>query len=89
MPPHMNPKTPPGVSKTLLGVTLLKENALVDLPTAVVTFFMDHAEPRVPAIAVASGPCVYVYKNLKPYYKFQLPSMQISETEKEVWTHVK
>ncbi len=70
--------------KVYKGVTLFKENTLVDLPTAVVPFFMDQTEPRIPAIAVASGSSVFVYRNLKPYYKYNLPDMEISETEKEV-----
>lgn len=75
--------------KVYKGTTLVSENTIIDLPTAVVTFFMDHVEPRVPAIAVASGSCIFVYKNLKPYYKFSLPSMPIHEAEKEIWDHVK
>lgn len=75
--------------KVYKGTTLMSENTIIDLPTAVATFFMDHVEPRVPAIAVASGSCIYVYKNLKPYYKFTLPSLPITDAEKEIWDHVK
>jgi hypothetical protein len=46
---------------SLLQVT---ENTIIDLPTAVATFHMDLHEPRIPAIAVASGSHIYIYKEL-------------------------
>lgn len=47
---------------------------------------MDQNEPRIPAIAVASGSHIYIYKNLKPYFKFTLPSLDVHHVEKELWT---
>lgn len=41
------------------------------------------------ALAVASGPYVYVYKNLKPYFKFTLPPLTLNETEGEIWDQIK
>ena len=46
---------------------------------------MDQTEPRVPAVAVASGTQIYIYKNMKPYFKFQLPSLEVHPVEKELW----
>jgi hypothetical protein len=31
---------------------------------------------------------VYVYRNLRPYFKFTLPPVDICSAEKEVWTDV-
>ncbi len=56
------------------------ETPLLDLPTGVRTFYMDTTDPRTPAVAVASGSFVYVYKNLRPYFKFTLPSLEVSST---------
>lgn len=67
------------------GTGLLSENTLLDLPTGLVSFLMDQHEPRTPAIAVASGPFIYVYKNLRPYFKFTLPSLEINALEQDVW----
>ena len=41
------------------------------------------------AIAVASGPFIYVYKNLRPYFKFTLPSMEINPVEQDLWNQAK
>lgn len=75
--------------KVYRGTTLMSENTIMDLPTGVVTFYMDLNEPRTPAIAVASGSFIYIYKNLKPYFKFTLPSLPIDEQEENAWTQAK
>ncbi|XP_026171414.1 BBSome complex member BBS1 [Mastacembelus armatus] len=74
--------------KVYRGTALMSESALLDLPTGVVAFFMDLHEPRIPAVAVASGPCIYVYKNLRPYFKFTLPSLEVNTLEQDVWQQV-
>lgn len=37
------------------------------------------------AIAVASGPYIYIYKNLRPYFKFTLPPLEIHPVEQDLW----
>ncbi|XP_026543374.1 Bardet-Biedl syndrome 1 protein [Notechis scutatus] len=75
--------------KVYQGTTLLSENTLPDLPTSVVSFLMELHEPCTPALAVASGPYIYVYKNLRPYFKFTLPLMEPNPMEKVVWDQAK
>ena len=41
--------------------------------------------PRTPAIGVASGPFVFIYRNLRPYFKFTVPPVEIDPTEAEIW----
>lgn len=67
--------------KVFRGTALSGESTLLDLPSGLVAFFMDLHEPRTPAVAVASGPCVYVYKNLRPYFKFTLPGLEVNGLE--------
>ncbi|XP_022090954.1 Bardet-Biedl syndrome 1 protein-like isoform X2 [Acanthaster planci] len=75
--------------KVYKGTSLMSENAIIELPTGVSTFFMDTNEPRVPAIAVASGPYLYVYKNLRPYFKFTLPPLDVNPVEQDLWNQAK
>lgn len=75
--------------KVYKGTDLLSENTIIDLPTGVVTFYMDTHEPRTPAIAVASGPYIYIYKNLRPYFKFTLPPLSVNSVEEDLWNQVK
>ncbi|XP_045616559.1 BBSome complex member BBS1 isoform X1 [Procambarus clarkii] len=71
--------------KVYKGTSLMSENTLIDLPTGVITFHMDTTEPRVPAVAVASGSYIYIYKNLRPYFKFTLPTLEVNSTEYDAW----
>lgn len=75
--------------KVYKGTSLMSENALLDMPTGIAAFLMDQNEPRTPAVAVASGPFIYVYKNLRPYFKFTLPALEVNPLEKEVWDQAK
>ncbi|CAI9730782.1 Bardet-Biedl syndrome 1 protein homolog isoform X1 [Octopus vulgaris] len=75
--------------KVFQGTTLIHESTLLDLPNGVVSFYMDTHEPRTPAIAVCSGPFIYVFKNLRPYYKFSMPTIDIDPSEQDLWTQVK
>ena len=58
-----------------LGTELIHETPLLDLPTAVNTFMIDTHEP---AVAVCSGSYVYIYKTVRPYFKFTLPLLEVS-----------
>ncbi|TEA11720.1 hypothetical protein DBR06_SOUSAS6910200, partial [Sousa chinensis] len=75
--------------KVLKGPTVLSESPLPALPAAAATFLMEQHEPRTPALALASGPCVYVYKNLRPYFKFSLPQLPPNPLEQDLWNQAK
>ena len=71
--------------KVLKGTSVLQQNALLDLPTGVVSLYMDTTEPRTPAVIVASGASLYVYKNMRPYYKYNLPFLKVNTEEATLW----
>ncbi|XP_062501221.1 Bardet-Biedl syndrome 1 protein-like [Corticium candelabrum] len=75
--------------KVYKGTALHMESAIVDLPTGVCTFYMDQNEPLIPAVAVASGPFIYIYKNSRPYFKFTTPPLEVNAVETYVWNQVK
>lgn len=75
--------------KVLKGPAVLTESPLPALPVAAAAFLMEQHEPRMPALALASGPCVYVYKNLRPYFKFSLPLLPVNALEQDLWNQVK
>ncbi|VDL71825.1 unnamed protein product [Nippostrongylus brasiliensis] len=53
--------------KVFKGVSMVAESALADMPSAVVSFYNEKI--ALPAIGVASGSYIRVYKNLKPFYQ--------------------
>ncbi|KDO23995.1 hypothetical protein SPRG_10692 [Saprolegnia parasitica CBS 223.65] len=71
--------------KLYKGTTLLSEQAVLGEPVALSVFYSDAARPRTPSIAVASGPSIYIYRNMRPYYKFTLPSLDVSPDETKLW----
>lgn len=75
--------------KVYHGMDLLSENVLLDLPTSVAAFLMERHELCVPAVGVAAGPYIYVYKNMRPYFRYALPPLEVNSTEKDVWEQAK
>lgn len=41
------------------------------------------------SVIVASGSYLYVYRNLKPFYKFSLPPLETNQIELDAWTRYK
>uniref|UniRef100_A0A0R3RI75 BBS1 domain-containing protein n=1 Tax=Elaeophora elaphi TaxID=1147741 RepID=A0A0R3RI75_9BILA len=74
--------------KVFRGLQLIGENVLSDLPSALVSFTNENVQPNLASLAVACGPSILIYKNLKPFYKFTPPSLEINEDEAEAWRHV-
>lgn len=70
------------------GTALLSEHTLVDLPLAIAPFYMNLPGPKTPAIAVASGSSIYVYRNMRPFYKYSLPALKVADAEIEAWSTV-
>lgn len=67
------------------GIQLTSEQSLHDTPCASVSYYSDAHTPRVPALAVATGSHVFIYRNLRPYYRFSLPKEVPHEEERTVW----
>eukprot|EP00947_MAST-08B_sp_MAST-8B-sp1_P003262 g3262.t1 len=71
--------------KIYKGTQVISEHALLDSPVAICSFLADDHRPRCPAVAVASGSYVFIYRNLRPYFKFTLPSVEVDAAELAVW----
>jgi Bardet-Biedl syndrome 1 protein len=71
------------------GTALSSSSPLLGEPAGLAAFYPDAATPRVPSLAVASGNSVYIYRHLRPYLKFTLPSVPIAPEELAAWEAVK
>jgi Bardet-Biedl syndrome 1 protein len=67
------------------GTALSSTHLLLGEPCGLVPFYPDASLPRTPSLAVASGNAVYVYRHLRPYLKFTLPSLATAAEEGEAW----
>lgn len=75
--------------KAYKGTQLSSEHALIGKPTALACYYSDTKKPRVPCIAVAIGSYIFTYRNLRPYYKFEMPAITIAPEEKQIWDELK
>lgn len=84
-----NRKGPTSMSPRLLilrGTSVQSELCLPETPVGVISFRLQGtAETGGEVLAVAAGSCVYVYKNLKPFYKFALPPAPTDSRERDLW----
>ncbi|CAB3410752.1 unnamed protein product [Caenorhabditis bovis] len=69
--------------KVFKGVAPFAESSLADMPTAIIHFINELSS--LPSIAVAAGPSLLIYKNLKPFYKFTVPSSPVNAVEQQAW----
>mmetsp|Transcript_50681 Transcript_50681/g.99275 ORF Transcript_50681/g.99275 Transcript_50681/m.99275 type:complete len:589 (-) Transcript_50681:207-1973(-) len=69
--------------------TDVKEHAIPDVPNAMACFYSEEGRPQVPSVAVAAGPQIFIFRDLRPFYKFKLPSVDIEPSELEVWASLK
>lgn len=61
------------------------EMALTDVPCALAIFVPELTTPRMPALAIAISQFVYIFRNLKPFAKFVVPSETVNPDEVAVW----
>ncbi|XP_047527986.1 Bardet-Biedl syndrome 1 protein homolog [Vanessa atalanta] len=72
--------------KIFKGAMQLSDIALPDLPLGVESIYTSDSTPRtLPLIAVAFSSCIYIYRNLKLFYKYYLPTMELNSSEMEIW----
>lgn len=66
----------------------IKLNAV---PTAVCSLYEESGTSgrQTPLLAVACGPSVKIFKDLRPYHKFTVPAPKVSELELDVWQRLK
>lgn len=78
--------------KVYRGTAVVSEHALLDRPVSVCAFHDEVSSSnsttptrRSPGIAVAAGPFVFIYRNLRPYFKFTVEEVQLDPVEVDLW----
>ncbi|KAJ1632773.1 bardet-Biedl syndrome 1 family protein [Pavlovales sp. CCMP2436] len=72
--------------KVYRNTSLISENVLLDVPVSMCVTYTEASKPRVPCVSVASGPHVFIYRRLRPYYKFTVPPTPMAQAESDTWT---
>jgi Bardet-Biedl syndrome 1 protein len=71
--------------KVYRGTSFAAHQDLLEQPCALVAFHTDSGTVRTPSIAIAAGSHVYIYRNLRPYYKFTTPAVEPAAAESTAW----
>lgn len=67
----------------------ISDMVLPDLPLGIAGFYTSERLPRsTPIVAVAYSSCIYLYRNMKLFYKYYLPAFELSVCETETWNQV-
>eukprot|EP00727_Mastigamoeba_balamuthi_P012559 m51a1_g7926 hypothetical protein (555) ;mRNA; f:39757-42289 len=74
-----------GKLRVYADVRLASENVLLDAPVAMCSYYMDEGVPHIPVVAVATSIAVYVYRGMRPFYKFAVPPLPLHAQEAAVW----
>ena len=67
------------------GMTTESQHVILDHPSAMCTYYMDTNTNELPAVAVATNSSIFIYRGLRPFFKFTLPALDLHPKEVEVW----
>ncbi|CAM9680067.1 unnamed protein product [Ascophyllum nodosum] len=77
---------PEQTKKVYQGTSVFAEHPLLEEPSGLCCFQGEGDDTRrPPAVAVAAGPYIFIYKNLRPYYKFTAPLVKPCPEEEGIW----
>lgn len=65
---------------------LHSEYALLDQPVGITAFYSNN---NIANVAVAAGSYIFIYRNLRPYYKFTVPNIDIDSNELKLWNDMR
>ena len=66
------------------GVSIFQEEEVISQPVAMAIVCGD-SKYGIPMLAVASGPYVFMYRQLRPFIKLTCPDVKITEEESNIW----
>ena len=64
---------------------MIYDFSVPERPVSLITIYDTLNKPHLPVIAVASGSSVYYFKDFAPHMKFDLPYIEFSEEESNIW----
>lgn len=76
--------TETGKLRVFKGGDQITEHSMLEPPCGVVGFYCENNEPGTAAVAVAAGSSLYIYKNMRPHFKYCLPYLDAHPKEREV-----
>eukprot|EP00049_Salpingoeca_infusionum_P025369 m.18885 g.18885 ORF g.18885 m.18885 type:complete len:590 (+) comp7955_c0_seq2:93-1862(+) len=84
---HFDEEQHKALLKVYSGSSLIEEHVLADVPCGVMCTISD--ESTVPMVAVAASDGLFVFKNLRPFFRFTLPPADVLEAERDLWINAR
>ncbi|THD27866.1 hypothetical protein D915_001300 [Fasciola hepatica] len=75
--------------KIFRGIEKVQEIRVPDPACGILAVNVAVGDQVIQDLAVAAGPNIYIYRKLKPYFKFKLPVFEPQEEELAVWQRAK
>eukprot|EP00519_Triparma_laevis_P002041 CAMPEP_0182517722 /NCGR_PEP_ID=MMETSP1321-20130603/42803_1 /TAXON_ID=91990 /ORGANISM="Bolidomonas sp., Strain RCC1657" /LENGTH=477 /DNA_ID=CAMNT_0024725487 /DNA_START=120 /DNA_END=1549 /DNA_ORIENTATION=+ len=70
------------------GTSVVSEHQLLDQPVSMCVFYTSDSSSSTPAIGIAGGPYVFIYRHLRPYFKFTLPFVDLDPQDESIWAEM-
>lgn len=67
------------------GTSVVAEHQLLDHPVSMCVFYTSGSTNSMPAVGIAGGSYVFIYRHLRPYFKFSLPCVDIDPQDESIW----
>uniref|UniRef100_A0A914DT03 Bardet-Biedl syndrome 1 N-terminal domain-containing protein n=1 Tax=Acrobeloides nanus TaxID=290746 RepID=A0A914DT03_9BILA len=71
--------------KLFKGLSVISDSVLSDMPAGIITFVCDTGQLDSPCVGVACGGSILIYRNMKPYYRYNIPQQDLSQMEISLW----
>jgi len=67
------------------GTSVVAEHQLLDHPVSMCVFYTSGSTNSMPAVGIAGGSYVFIYRHLRPYFKFSLPCVELDPQDESIW----
>ncbi|XP_066585780.1 Bardet-Biedl syndrome 1 protein homolog isoform X2 [Prorops nasuta] len=67
------------------GSDQITEHVMLEPPCGIVSFYTENGEPRSAVLAVGAGSSIFIFKNMRPFFKYCLPHVEAHPKEREIW----
>lgn len=66
------------------GADEVTHQSVSEVPSSVVGFYTENSEKKSAALAIGAGSSVFIFKNMRPHFKFCLPQINSHHREQDV-----
>ena len=69
-------------------LSTVSNDPLLAQPVSMCVFYTSDSKSSTPAVGIAAGPYVFIYRHLRPYFKFTLPFIELDPQDESIWSEM-